>query len=57
MRLFGHVCLLIPINEIARKMALARKVQNYTFKIALGPFTQCLVLYLGGLELSGGSDI
>ena len=32
-------------------MALARKVQNYTFKIALGPFTQCLVLYLGGLYL------
>jgi hypothetical protein len=44
-------------NKIAREMALARKVQNYTFKIALGPFTQCLVLYLGGLELSGGSDI
>ena len=57
MRLFGCVYLLIPINEIACKMALARQVQNYTFRIALGPFTKYLVLYLGGLELSGGSDI
>ena len=57
MGLFGHVYLLVPNNKIAREMALAREVQNYTFKIVLGPFTQCLVLYLGGLELSGGSDI
>ena len=57
MRLFGCVYLLIPINEIACKMALASKVQNSTFKIALGPFTQCLVLYIGGSELSGGFDI
>ena len=57
MGLFGHVYLLIPNNKIACEMALAREVQNYTFKIVLGPFTQCLVLYLGRLELSGGSDI
>ena len=57
MGLFGHVYLLVPNNKIAREMALAREVQNYTFKIVLGPFTQCLVLYLGGLELSSGSDI
>ena len=57
MRLFGHVYLVIPTNKIACKMALARKVQNYTFNIALGPFTQCLVLYIGGSELSGGFDI
>ena len=50
-------CMTVPINEIACKMALARKVQNYTFKIALEPFTQCFVSYLGGLELSGGFDI
>ena len=57
MGLFGHVYLLVPNNKIAREMALAREVQNYTFKIVLGPFTQCLVLYLEGLELASGSDI
>ena len=56
MRLFGHVYHLVPINEIARKMALARKVQNYTLKIALGPFTQCLVLYLEGLYSCGQAN-
>ena len=55
--LFGYVYILVPLTKNACRMALARNIQKYTFKMAPGPCKQYFVMFSEGLKLSSRFDM
>ena len=55
--LLGCVYPLVPMTKHACRMALASNIQKYTFKMALGPCKQCIIMFSEGFKVSRRSDI